>query len=82
MPFVAVVPWRGGVMFETLYYVADKVDGSWIMRAVPIRASYDDEDSREAAAWRLLGSETRTGGIVVLADLLGEDGEVVEQYEY
>ena len=69
-------------MFDTLYYVADRVDGSWVMRAVPIRASYDDEDTREAAAWRLLGSETRTGGIVARADIIDQDGNVTEQMEY
>ena len=69
-------------MFETLYYVADVIDGAYVPRTEPIRARYDDEDSREESAWRLLGSETRTGGIVVRADLLGENGEVSEQYEY
>ena len=69
-------------MFDTLYYVADRVDGSWIMRAAPIRASYDDEETREAAAWRLLGSETRTGGIVARADMIDEEGNVTEQMEY
>jgi len=70
------------MMFDTLYYVADKVDGVWVQRPEPIRASYDDEDSREAAALRLLGSETRSGGIVVLADFLDDDGNVTEQLEY
>ena len=69
-------------MFETLYYVADVINGTYVPRTEPIRAGYDDEDSREESAWRLLGSETRDGGIVVRADLLGEDGEVVEQYEH
>ena len=69
-------------MFETLYYVADRVDGSWIMRAAPIRASYDDEETREAEARRLLGSETRTGGIVARVDMIDEEGNIIEQWDY
>ena len=69
-------------MFETLYYVADVIDGTYVQRPEPIRARYDDEDTREAAAWRLLGSETRTGGIVARADMIDEEGNVTGQMEY
>ena len=69
-------------MVETNYYIADNVGGVWVQRPEPIRARYDDEDTREAAAMRLLGSQTKDGGTVVLADLLDDDGSVTEQFEW
>lgn len=58
-----------GVVFETRYTITYP-DG----RVRKAMAYYDDEETREMAAFDLMGTQTRSGGTITRAVFLSADG--------
>ena len=47
-----------------------------------LAAYYDDEDTAESAAVGMLGTATRSGGTVIMSQVIGEDGQLTNEFEF
>lgn len=57
-------------------YMVKNADGS----TVQLDAFYDDPDTAEHSAVRMLGTMTSSGGVIFASAVVGESGEIVAEF--